>query len=173
MFEGLDKQVDELQPSFATFYDENYDSVCRGLSVALGDALRAEEAAQEAFTRAYVRWRRVSQMERPAGWVYVTAVRFATRRREPRSVIADPRSEDDVAELAVNRQSLGNAIDELPARQRLAIVLRYGLDLSLDDVAAAMGCALGTVKSTLHSALARLHVTLDNSLVEVERDATG
>jgi len=98
MFEGLDKQVDELQPSFATFYDENYDSVCRGLSVALGDALRAEEAAQEAFTRAYVRWRRVSQMERPAGWVYVTAVRFATRRREPRSVRADRRSEDDVAE---------------------------------------------------------------------------
>ena len=141
--------------------------------MALGDARRAEEAAQEAFTRAYVRWRRVSQMERPAGWVYVTAVRFATRRREPRSVRAGRRSDDDVAELVVNRESLGNAVDELPERQRLAVVLRYGLDLSLDDVAAAMGCALGTVKSTLHSALARLHITLDDSAAEVEHDASG
>jgi len=166
-------QVDERRLSFATFYDENYGAVCRGLSVALGDALRAEEAAQEAFTRAYVRWRRVSQMERPAGWVYVTAVRVATRRRAARSVRGERRSVDDVADLVVQRESLGEAIDQLPERQRLAIVLRYGLDLSLDDVAAAMGCAVGTVKSTVHTALARLHVSLDESIPEVEPNARG
>ncbi|MDQ1433185.1 MAG: hypothetical protein QOF59_1, partial [Actinomycetota bacterium] len=131
-------QVDERGLSFATFYDENFRAVCRGLSVALGDARRAEEAAQEAFTRAYVRWRRVSQMDRPAGWVYVTAVRVATRRRVTRSVRGERRSVDDVADVVVQRASLGEAIDQLPERQRLAIVLRYGLDLSLDDVAAAM-----------------------------------
>lgn len=165
--------MDERAASFATFFDENYAAVCRGLSVALGDALRAEEAAQEAFTRAYVRWRRVSQMDRPAGWVYVTAVRVATRRREPRSVRAEPRSVGDVAEVVVERESLAEAIDDLSERQRLAVVLRYGLDLSVDDVAEAMGCAAGTVKSTLHAALARLHVSLDESLPEVERDASG
>ncbi|MDQ1475470.1 MAG: hypothetical protein QOE62_699 [Actinomycetota bacterium] len=166
-------QVDERGLSFATFYDENFRAVCRGLSVALGDARRAEEAAQEAFTRAYVRWRRVSQMDRPAGWVYVTAVRVATRRRVTRSVRGERRSVDDVADVVVQRASLGEAIDQLPERQRLAIVLRYGLDLSLDDVAAAMDCAVGTVKSTVHAALARLHVALDESIPEVERDARG
>jgi len=40
-------------------------------------------------------------------------------------------------------------------------VLRYLADLPVDAVASAMGCAPGTVKSTLHSALARLHVELD------------
>jgi RNA polymerase sigma factor (sigma-70 family) len=80
---------------------------------------------------------------------------------------------DDVADVVVQRASLGEAIDQLPERQRLAIVLRYGLDLSLDDVAAAMGCAVGTVKSTVHAALARLHVVLDESIPEVERDARG
>ena len=80
---------------------------------------------------------------------------------------------DDVADLVVQRESLGEAIDQLPERQRLAIVLRYGLDLSLDDVAAAMGCAVGTVKSTLHTALARLHVSLDESIPEVEPNARG
>ena len=166
-------QVDERGLSFATFYDENFRAVCRGLSVALGDARRAEEAAQEAFTRAYVRWRRVSQMDRPAGWVYVTAVRVATRRRVTRSVRGERRSVDDVADVVVQRASLGEAIDQLPERQRLAIVLRYGLDLSIDDVAAAMDCAVGTVKSTVHAALARLHVALDESIPEVERDARG
>jgi RNA polymerase sigma factor (sigma-70 family) len=167
------RQVDERGLSFAAFYDENFRAVCRGLSVALGDTRRAEEAAQEAFTRAYVRWRRVSQMDRPAGWVYVTAVRVATRRRVTRSVRGERRSVDDVADVVVQRASLGEAIDQLPERQRLAIVLRYGLDLSLDDVAAAMGCAVGTVKSTVHAALARLHVVLDESIPEVERDARG
>src|SRR5437773_11042306 len=133
-------QVDERAVSFATFYDEHYGAVCRGLSVALGDAPRAEEAAQEAFTRAYVRWRRVSQMDRPAGWVYVTAVRVATRRRHARSVRVEPRSVGDVADVVVERESLAEAIDHLAERQRLAIVLRYGLDLSVDDVAEAMGC---------------------------------
>ena len=112
-------------------------------------------------------------MDRPDGWVYVVAVRVAMRRRPTagspdreneraghrRSRTYDPR---DVA----NRRS-----DRLPERQRLAIVLRYLADLPVVDVAAAMGCAAGTVKSTLHAALARLQVGLDET-EEVEHDAT-
>lgn len=164
--------MDDGDASFAAFYDEHFDSVCRGLSVAFADASRAEEATQEAFTRAYVRWRRVSQMERPAGWVYVTAVRCALRQRRSGTDHADLGTVDDVAELVVNRTSLGDAVDRLPERQRLAVVLRFGLDLPLGDVAAAMGCAVGTVKSTLHAALARLQVALDDSCAERDRDAT-
>jgi DNA-directed RNA polymerase specialized sigma24 family protein len=48
--------------------------------------------------------------------------------------------------------------------------LRYGLDLSLQQVASAMGCTVGTAKSTLHTSLARLTVVLDESTSEVERD---
>ena len=69
--------------SFEAFFAEQYESVFRGLSVAFRDHLLAEEAAQEAFTRAYVRWDRVKGMERPAGWVYVVAVRVALKRRRP------------------------------------------------------------------------------------------
>jgi RNA polymerase sigma-70 factor (ECF subfamily) len=163
--------VDDLRSSFAAFFDENYESVCRGLTVALGDGSRAEDAAQEAFTRAYARWRRVSRMRRPAGWVYVTAVRYATRGRVSRSVEPEASVVDDIAERVVKRETLEAAVKLLPERQRLAVVLRHGLDLSLDEVASAMGCALGTVKSTLHAALARLHVALDELPWEVEPDA--
>ena len=62
---------------------------------------------------------------------------------------------------------LQQAILQLPERQRLAVVLRYFGDLSLAEIAAAMGCAVGTVKSTLHSALARLEVELDDDIEEV------
>jgi RNA polymerase sigma factor (sigma-70 family) len=155
--------------SFEAFYDERYDAVRRSLSAAFRDPLLAEEAAQEAFTRAYMHWRRVSQMDRPDGWVYVVAVRVAARRRPGHAADAES-STEDLAEDVVNEAMLRAAIDRLPERQRLAIVLRYLADLPVDDVAAAMSCAPGTVKSTLHSALARLHVDLDDAQ-EVEHDA--
>ena len=162
--------MDDLRTAFAAFFDEHYEAVCRGLTVAFGDARLAEEAVQEAFTRAYVRWPRVSKMQRPAGWVYVTAVRYARRRRRTRPVELETAVVDDVADLAVRRAVLEAALGVLTERQRLAVVLRYGLDLSLDQVASAMGCALGTAKSTLHTAVARLQVILDESESEMERD---
>jgi RNA polymerase sigma-70 factor, ECF subfamily len=162
--------VEDLRPAFATFFEEHYESVCRGLTVAFGDARLAEEAAQEAFTRAYVRWRRVSKMERPAGWVYVTAVRYARHRRKSPPDELKPHVEADIAELVVRRATLEAALGLLGERQRLAVVLRYGLDLSLQQVASAMGCTVGTAKSTLHTSLARLTVVLDESTSEVERD---
>ena len=157
--------------SFEAFYDENYDAVRRSLYAAFRDAHLAEEAAQESFTRAYMHWRRVSQMDRPDGWVYVVAVRVAARRR-PSVAIPETRvSERDIADAVVTQETLRSAIDRLPERQRLAIVLRYLADLPVVDVAAAMGCAAGTVKSTLHAALARLQIGLDET-EEVELDAT-
>ena len=157
----------ERSATFEAFYAWHYAPVCRGLTLALHDPQLAEEAAQEAFIRAYVSWRRVERMESPAGWVYVVAVRVASRRRR---TAASPRTEaraDELAESVVVRESVREAIDQLPERQRLAVVLRYFGDLSLAEIAAAMGCAVGTVKSTLHSALARLEVELDDDSEEV------
>ena len=60
----------------------------------------------------------------------------------------------------VLKRTLGASIARLPERQRVALVLRYLVDLPVADVALAMGCATGTVKSTLHAALERLGVEL-------------
>jgi RNA polymerase sigma-70 factor (ECF subfamily) len=157
--------------AFEAFFAEQYESVVRGLSVAFRDPLLAEEAAQEAFTRAYTRWERVSGMERPAGWVYVVAVRVARRRR--RDLFAAPPVVDpDVATEVVDRITMQAAIERLPDRQRIALVLRHYGDLPLDEIANAMGCAVGTVKSTLYAAHTRLHVELeDDEIPEVELDA--
>jgi RNA polymerase sigma factor (sigma-70 family) len=73
-----------------------------------------------------------------------------------------------VAEAA-NRVSLPPELDEtwsalmqVPPRQRLALVLRYYEDLTLDDVAEAMSCRTGTAKSLIHRGLESLKEVLDH-----------
>jgi RNA polymerase sigma-70 factor, ECF subfamily len=149
-------------PDFAEFYEYEYPGLRRALSVALGDVGAAEEAAQEAFVKAWLRWRRVGRMEHPVGWVYVVAVRQALRVRAAgrRHASPDPvRGETaDVATEVSDRLAANDALAALAPRQRLAIVLRYHADLSLAEIADAMACPIGTVKSTLHTALERLRV---------------
>ena len=159
--------------SFEAFFAEAYASVFRGLAVAFRDPLLAEQAAQEAFTRAYTRWDRVGSTERPTGWTYVTAMRVARRRR--RDLFGDGESRADARDAAdvVDPVTMRAAIEALPTRQRVALVLRHYADLPLDDIARAMGCAVGSVKSTLHAAHTRLHVEPedDDEIPEVELDA--
>jgi RNA polymerase sigma-70 factor (ECF subfamily) len=154
---------------FEAFFSDRYDEVRRALTVAFGDPRLAEECAQEAFVRAFVRWKRIRKMESPAGWVYVVATNVARRRRAWTSDAEVPPMADP-AEAIVDRASLACGIAQLPDRQRIAVVLRYLADLPIADVATAMGCAQGTVKSTLHTALARLRVALDDS--QEDRDGT-
>ena len=171
---GLDEYVGNGDGSFEAFFAEVYASVFRGLAVAFRDPQLAEEAAQEAFTRAYTRWPCVGSMERPAGWTYVVAVRVARRRRP--TLLGDGSSDacgQRVADEVVDRVTMQAAIQELPTRQRVALMLRHYADLPLDEIAHAMGCAVGTVKSTLCAAHTRLHVELedDDEIPEVELDA--
>ena len=148
------------------FVAANFDAVRRALTVALNDPLRAEDLAQEAFAKAWRRWPQVSMMERPVAWVYVVAMNGMRRefRRAVRREAAVPDnaapSQPDHAHTVVTSVTLHTALAELAPRQRTAVVLRYLADLTVPEVAKAMGCAEGTVKSTLHSALAHLQVEL-------------
>lgn len=54
------------------------------------------------------------------------------------------------------RITVGHALARLTPRQRTMLVLRYFEDLSETEVAAALGCSVGTVRSTTHRSLARL-----------------
>jgi RNA polymerase sigma-70 factor, ECF subfamily len=158
---------------FDEFFAEHYDDLARTLTVALADRAVAEEAAQAALTRALRRWRHVRALDRPAAWLYVVAMNhvrdsWRRQRREP-----DWKAEVETTTLdptggVATAVSVRDAITTLPPRQREAVVLRYLADLPLADVADAMGCAVGTVKATLHQALRALRVEL-----EEDEDADG
>jgi RNA polymerase sigma-70 factor (ECF subfamily) len=159
--------------AFDEFFAAHYDELARTLAVALADRRAAEEAAQEALTRALRRWRHVRTLDRPAAWLYVVAMnhvrdRWRREHREPHWDLERDSSTLDPSGSVATAVSVRDAIATLPARQRQAVVLRYLADLQLADVAEAMGCAVGTVKATLHQALRSLRVEL-----EEDEDADG
>jgi RNA polymerase sigma-70 factor (sigma-E family) len=126
----------------------------------VGDTGLAEDLAAEALARTLVRWPKIRSYEFLDAWVLRVVTNLAIRAsatRAPTAADADVVGPDDVAILRV---TLAQALRALPARQRDAVVLRYLVDMSEDDVAQALGVAPGTVKSHLHRAVARLRTTL-------------
>jgi RNA polymerase sigma-70 factor (ECF subfamily) len=160
--------------SFEQFFEAQYPRVCRALWLGLGGDCEPEDAAQEAFARAFQKWSSLSRLERPATWVFVVAVRQARRNqhRRDRSLKAsvsasEPRlPTEDVA----SRLTVATALGQLAPRQRMAIVLRYYADLPVKDMAKAMSCREGTVKATIHSAHDRLRSLLSDDPTISERD---
>ena len=154
------------RPSFDEFYRRDSASVYRSLSLALGDSELGRDATDEAMARAYQHWRKISGYENPAGWAYRVGLNWARSRlrKRGREVVSD--LEVDVGRAASVFESsddpgLRDALAQLPLKFRSVVVLRYLLDWSTADVAAALGVAEGTVKSRLARALERLAVVLE------------
>lgn len=151
---------------FEDFFAEQYAPMVRTLAWAFSDQARAEDAAQEAFAKAYRRWRSVGSMDRPGAWVYVVAVHQyrdwvrseARRSRRDETVSVDS---PDVTAMLLTAVDIRTALASLPPRQRRAVALRYLGGLSNAEVADAMRCSVGTVKSTVHAALQRLRVEVE------------
>lgn len=138
-----------IDPAFERMYRAEYGSVLRAVYLLCGDRAMAEDATQEAFARALERWRRIEGRTWATGWVVTTALNVARRglRRNRGPVVADKTATDPDELLDLRR-----AVRALPPRQQEAVVLHYLRDLSVDDVARAMGAAPGTVKAHLFKA---------------------
>lgn len=143
---------------FEAVWRRDRDGLRRALTLSLGDAQLAGEAVDEAFTRAYARWSRVSQFDDPTAWLYRVATNWATswlRKRRLRPV--RPAEELETATVdAVADHTVLEAIEALPAAQRAVVVLRFYLDWEVPRIASALDVPPGTVKSRLHRALSRL-----------------
>lgn len=149
-----------MTASFDTFYAAQRGRLVRGLSLAIGDEALANDAVDEAFTRALHRWHVVGAFDEPQAWVYRTArnwanSRFRRRTRDRRFApkIATPESSVD----PTPDPQLAEALGRLPGDQRNVLVLRYYLDWSIEATADALDVSPGTVKSRTNRALGELH----------------
>jgi len=120
----------------------------------------AEDLVQEALARCLPHWGKVR--DDPEGYVRRTMVRIAIdrgrRRRRRPEVLGEPPEQvvPDASDGVEARIALIDALRRLPARQRVAVVLRFYLDLDERSTAAIMGCAVGTVKSLSSRGLSTL-----------------
>jgi RNA polymerase sigma-70 factor (sigma-E family) len=141
--------------------------------IMLGDPGAAEDVVQDAFLGLYRRWHTLADPASAPAYLrssVLNGCRTAARRRSRRDAAADAagtlggtrtaESAEALAMLSEEHREVLAAIRTLPARQRETLVLRYYLDMTEADVAAAMGISVGTVKSATSRALAALARTL-------------
>ena len=141
--------------------------------LVVGNAAEAEDAAQDAFVKAYRALHRFRSGEPLRPWLLKIVANEARNRRrastrrdaltlrasvESSSGEAAPSPEAVVID-AERRASLVAAVDGLPEPQRLVIACRYFLELSEDETAEVLGIRRGTVKSRTARALDRLRET--------------
>jgi len=152
---------------FDETFREHYWPMVRSLAIACGDREAAADAVQDAFTRAYVRWRRISRYDHPAGWIrHVALNRLRDHfRQETRGEKVMERLQGDATmvepapELA--DESLAAAVAKLPQQQRIAVSLYYVEQLSVKEIASSMKLSEGAVKYHLHAGRASLREWVD------------
>ena len=129
-----------------------------------GNKADAEDLVQAALAKTFLAWDKIN--DHAALDAYVrramvnTHISWWRRRRVeefptaelPDQVVADHARESDTAEV------VRRALDRLPQRMRAAVMLRYFDDMTEPEIAAALGISLGTVKSTVSRAVARLRI---------------
>ena len=156
------------QREFDEFYIGTRVHLLRQLTMMTGDAEQAADVLQEAYARAWQRWRRVATMDEPLGLGphrrladrHQPAPTFARGRGSPPAVLR-PRG-GARARLPIGTKSLDlrAALRLLSPEHRRALVLYEMAGLSVTQVAAETGAAEGTVKSRLARARAALAAAL-------------
>jgi RNA polymerase sigma-70 factor (sigma-E family) len=127
-----------------------------------GDRGAAEDLLQDVLERAYPRWRRIRGSPEPylrAALANAAANRWRSRARRVREVPlddAEPPTRPGHEQRVVDEDTVVRALRELPPRMRVVLVLRFFDDMPEADIAKALGCSTGTVKSQSSRGLARL-----------------
>ncbi len=151
---------------FTEFMRARWSALYRTAYLLTGDPHDAEELLQDAMARTCVKWRGIRDKGAADGYVRRILVHEASkgwrRRKHERPAEHLPEVPHAGGLGGLEQQAdVWRQVEALPPRQRAVIVLRYYEDLSEADIASALGCSRGTVKSQAHLALRRLRTTMD------------
>jgi RNA polymerase sigma-70 factor (ECF subfamily) len=139
---------------FDEFYRDTSVRMVRYGYAVTGDLGEAQDLAQEAYTRAWRDWRKVSGHPSPEAWVRLVINRLATDRwrrlRGWRAAVARTGPPEPAPPPSENSVLLAAALRRLPVHLRQALALHYLFDMSVQQIAAETGAPIGTVTSWLH-----------------------
>jgi len=171
--EGTNRVREHDDRAFEEFVAGSSDRLLRSAVLLVGRA-SAEDLLQGALERTYRHWPRVARGT-PEAYVRRAMVNSAAGRWRRRRLVEVPLDDEvgtgtgtgtggwtgapDHADQLSARDQLMRALMTLPARQRAVLVLRYFEDRSEAEVAAVLGCGVGSVKKHASRGLARLRET--------------
>jgi len=153
-----------LDETFDLFVETRLPELLRLAGVLAGDRGTAEDVVQEVLFRASRQWSMISTRQSPEAYVRRMVVNeyLSWRRKWSRVVpvaeVIDDRRTPDHAERHAERDDLAERLNQLSARQRSVLVLRYYEGLGDDAIAQILSCSTGTVRSHASRALAALRI---------------
>jgi len=159
----------ESARSVTELFTEHHLGLVRLALLMVGDLATAEDVVQDAFEQLHRRWRGLRRQSSALDYARSAVLngcrsvlrrRLVARRHETRIVGPGAHGTDAAAALE-QRTELIDAFRSLPRRQREVLALRYYLDMSVADTAAALHISEGAVRSTASRGLAALARVLE------------
>ena len=151
-------------PEFRDYVTSRGRALLRTAYLLTGNLADAEDLVQAALAKTYLAWDRIEDRGALDGYVRRAMVNTHIswwRRRRVQEFPTDELPDRAVADHAGDsdlQETLRRAIDRLPQRMRTAVMLRYYEDMTEAEVAERLGVSLGTVKSTVSRAVAKLRI---------------
>ncbi|MCP4538600.1 MAG: RNA polymerase sigma factor [Chloroflexi bacterium] len=151
--------TDNADDTFDALFRQYEQPICSYLARLTGNTARAQELAQETFIRAYRALIRGERWENPRAWLYRVASRLATddyRRRKlvewlPLSAVTH-RGTPGIEAATIERISIQSALDALPPKYRVPLVLYDYVGYSIAEIGQMLGLTASGVKTRLSRA---------------------
>jgi DNA-directed RNA polymerase specialized sigma24 family protein len=146
---------------FTAFYEREFTRAARFAWLLVRSSAVAEDLVQEAFIALS---RQFDQIQDPAAFLHRVLINQARtwQRNERRNTLKLVRAGHSLGPLSPTDTDLFDLVGSLPYRQRLVVVARYWLGWSEVEIAEALGCRPGTVKSLASRAIVRLRKEIEN-----------
>jgi RNA polymerase sigma-70 factor (sigma-E family) len=152
---------------FEAWFSGQLPQLLRFTTALCGGPDPAEEVLQDVAIKAHRRWNTIKDLEHPSAYLRRMIINeYLSWRRKwsrlvPYAELGDHASaEPGLAEKHAERAQLITELNRLPRRQRAVLVLRYVEGLSDLEIAGALGCSVGTVRSHASRALSTLRVEM-------------
>jgi RNA polymerase sigma-70 factor (sigma-E family) len=162
---GSEEAPGDVEAEFREFAIGRWPVLVRFAYGLTGDLGHAEDLAQVTLAKAYASWGRVRRADDPDSYVRRILINADHSRFRKHRVgeTSGPRLPEPVTpdgtDALDQRSDLIAALMELPPKQRAVVVLRYWDGMTETQVAAILGCSVGTVKSQASRALAKLRIS--------------
>jgi len=154
----VDSPEQRTVPGFREFYRAELDAQVRRAVLLLGSNDAANDVVHDAFIEVYRRW---DTLDAPGPYLHRAVLNRCrgVHRRRTRQLRILPRLIDRAPRPSIDEQ-LDDLLDELPFNRRAAVVLRFYVGLTTDEIANELGCAPGSVGPWVNRALAKMRKAL-------------